>query len=76
MKLATTPEEQRQWMQQWRKTAVFLDEMRRYELSQLTEEQARRDIHAVLSLPVTWRDPHAECGLVEQQAIFHGRRGK
>jgi hypothetical protein len=76
MKLATTPEEQRQWMQQWRETAIFLDEMRRYELSQLTPEQAMRDARIVLSIPVGWRNPDAVCGLIEQQAIFHRRRAK
>jgi hypothetical protein len=70
MKLATTPEEQGQWMQQWRGTAIFLDEMRRYELSQLTPEQARRDARIVLSIPVGWRDPNAVCGLIEQQRLF------
>jgi len=70
MKLATTPEEQRQWMQQWRETGIFLDEMRRYELSQLTPEQAMRDARSVLSIPVGWRNPDAVCGLIEQQALF------
>jgi hypothetical protein len=76
MKLATTPEEQRQWVQQWRETAIYLDEMRRYELSQLTPEQAMRDAEMVLSIPVSWRNPDAVCGLVEQQAVFHRRRAK
>jgi hypothetical protein len=70
MKLATTPEEQRQWMRQWRETAVFLDEMRRYELPRLTPEQARRAASSVLSIPGGWRDPAAVCGLIEQQALF------
>jgi len=70
MKLATTPEEQRQWMQQWRETAIYLDEMRRYELSQLTPAQARRAARTVLSIPGGWRDPDAVCGLIEQQALF------
>jgi hypothetical protein len=35
MKFATTPEEQRQWMQQWRETAVFLDEIKRDELANM-----------------------------------------
>jgi hypothetical protein len=63
-------------VEQWRETAIFLDEARRYELSQLTPEQAMRDARIVLSIPVDWRDPGATCGLIEQQAIFHRRRAK
>jgi hypothetical protein len=74
MRVATTPEEK--WVEQWRETAIYLDEVRRYELSQLTPEQAMRDAEVVLSIPVDWRDPNAISGLVEQQAIFHRRRGK
>jgi hypothetical protein len=76
MKMATTPEELRQWVQQWRETAVFLDEMRRYELAQLTPEQARRDAASVLSIPGGWCDPKAVCGLIEQQAVFQRLRFK
>ena len=76
MKMATTPEEQRQWMQQWRETAIFLDEMRRYELAHLTPEQARRDAASVLNIPGGWRNPEAVCGLIEQQAVFRRLRGK
>jgi hypothetical protein len=76
MKLATTPEEQRRWVEQWRETAIFLEEVRRYELRQLTPEQAMRYARIVLSIPVGWRNPEAGCGLVEQQAIFHRRRAK
>jgi hypothetical protein len=76
MKKATTPEELRQWVQQWRETAVFLDEMRRYELAQLTPEQARRDVASVLSIPGGWRNPETVCGLIEQQAVFQRLRAK
>jgi hypothetical protein len=76
MKLATTPKEMRQWMNQWRETAVFLDEMRRYELAHLTPEQARRDVAIVLEVPGGWRNPNVLCGLVEQQAVFQRFRSK
>ena len=70
MKLATTPEEQRRWMEQWRNAAVALEEVKRMELMELTEEEAWRRTEALLSLPKPWRRPDSECGLVEQQALF------
>ena len=70
IKLATTPEEQRRWMEQWRQAAVALEEMRRFELANLTEKEARRNSEAVLSMGKPWRRPHRVCGLVEQQALF------
>ena len=70
MKLATTPEEQSRWMAQWREAALALDEVRRRELSNLTDEQARRDINIVLEVPGGWRNPYRPCGLIEQQALF------
>jgi hypothetical protein len=76
MKLATTLENQRKWVRQWRETAVFLDEMRRYELAHLTPEEARRDAECVLSIPGGWRNPNAVCGLIEQQAVFQRYRTK
>ena len=76
MKLASTSEELRQWVRQWRETARFLDEMRRYKLSQPTPGEARRDARIVLSIPGGWRNPDAVCGLIEQQASFHWQRAK
>ena len=70
MKLATTPEEQRQWMQQWRETAIFLDEVKRYELANMTAEESWRSIECLQSIKNGWRDPDAVCGLIEQQALF------
>ncbi len=57
-------------MEQWRQTAVALEEMRRYELQHLTDEQAWRQIESLQSLLDVWRDPDAPCGLIEQQALF------
>jgi len=70
VKLATTPEEQRLWMQQWRDAAIALDEVRRDELANLTEEQARRGIRMLLEIPGGWRNPSQLSGLIEQQALF------
>jgi hypothetical protein len=70
MKLATTPEEMRQWMQQWREAAIFLDEVKRDELANMTDEEGWRTIEHIQSVPNAWRDPAAVCGFIEQQAIF------
>lgn len=74
--MATTPAEQRRWMQQWREAAIALDEVRRDELASLTPRDARRQIRSVLGLPRGWRNPDEPCGLVEQQAFFQRQRGK
>ena len=75
MKLATTPEEQRRWMEQWREAGVYLEEVRRYDLMTLTEEQAWRHIEAVQGdLIHAWRNPDESCGFLEQQAVFHRSR--
>ncbi len=70
MKMATTPEEQRRWMDQWRHAAVALEEVKRAELAALTDKQAWQQIEALQSIPDVWRNPDTECGLIEQQAIF------
>jgi hypothetical protein len=70
MKLATTTEEERRWVQQWRETAIFLDEVKRDDLANLTAEEAWRTIESLQSIKDGWRDPNAVCGLIEQQALF------
>jgi len=70
MKLATTPEEMRQWMQQWREAAIYLDEVKRDELANMTDEEGWRAIEQIQSMPAGWRNPAAICGLIEQQALF------
>ena len=74
MKLATTPEEQRRWMAQWRLAAVALEEMKRYELQTLSDEQAWRQIEALQAISEIWRDPETPPGLVAQQALFQKLR--
>ncbi|HTA30550.1 MAG TPA: hypothetical protein VK731_08685 [Candidatus Cybelea sp.] len=70
MKLATTPEEQRQWMQQWREAAIYMDEVKRDELANMTDEDGWRAIESIQSVGNGWRNPAAVCGLIEQQALF------
>ena len=70
MKLATTPEEQRQWMQPWREAAIFLDEVKRDEPANMTAGESWRSIESLQSIKNGWRDPDAVCGLIEQQALL------
>ena len=71
MKLATTPEEMRQWMRQWREAAIYLDEVKRDELANMTEEEGWRAIESLLSLAPHYRRLSRTSGLVKQQAWFH-----
>jgi len=70
MKLATTPEEMRQWMAQWREAAIYMDEVKREELANMTDEEGWRAIESIQSIRDGWRNPEAVCGLIEQQALF------
>jgi hypothetical protein len=70
MKLATTPEEQRQWMEQWRFAAIALDELKRDELRNLTDEEAWRKTERLLELAPFYRRRTRSSGLVKQQAWF------
>ena len=70
MKLAITPEAQRQWMMQWRQGATALEEFRQFELQALTDDQAWQQIEAVLSLVGHYPGDTDASGLVEQQAWF------
>jgi len=74
MKLATTPEEQRRWVEQWREASIALDEVRRDELANLTDEEAWRQTDALLELAEHYREESSSSGLVEQQFWFHFRR--
>ena len=74
MKLATTPEERRRWMTQWRQAGIALGEIKRHELQMLTDEQAWRQIEAIQSVSEIWRDPETPPGLVAQQALFQKLR--
>jgi hypothetical protein len=57
-------------MQQWRETAIFLEEVKRDELASLTAEESWHQIETVQSTKHAWRDPDAICGMIEQQALF------
>jgi hypothetical protein len=74
MKLATTPTEQRAWMEQWRQAARALEEVKYQELISLTEEEAWNKTERLLELASFYRRETETSGLVEQQAWFHRRR--
>jgi hypothetical protein len=44
------------------------------ELAAMTEERAWQIIRSLRPFSEPWRDPLNGMGLVEQQAIFHGRK--
>jgi hypothetical protein len=76
MKRATTQELNRKWVQQWRETAIFLDEVKRDELANMTDDEGWRAIESVLSLAPHYRRLSRTSGLVKQQAWFHKRNRK
>jgi hypothetical protein len=70
MKRATKRDDLRKWVEQWRETGIFLDEVKRDELANMTEEEGWRAIECIQSIPHGWRNLAAACGLIEQQALF------
>jgi len=76
MKVATKREDLRKWVAQWRETGIFLDEVKRDELANMTDEEGWRAIEIVQSISNGWRSPARVCGLIEQQAWFHQRKRK
>jgi hypothetical protein len=76
MKMATTPAEKRRWMQQWRQTAIFLDEVKRDELANLSALHAWRQVRGLLSLAPHYRRLSRTAGLVKQPDWFHKRKRK
>jgi hypothetical protein len=76
MKVAHPTEEERQWMRQWREAAIFLDEVKRDELANMTPDQAWRSTERLLGLAPYYRRRTRTSGLVKQQAMFHKRDRK
>ena len=69
----STPEQQRQWMAQWRHAAVELELQRGRELIEMTDAEALRLSDILLSMPVE-RPERDNSGLVEQQRWFQKLR--
>ena len=68
-----TPEQQQQWMQQWRRAAVELERIKREELARMTDAEALVIAHRVLALsdPLYYDERRrTTSGLIEQQRWF------
>lgn len=65
-----------QWLRQWKSAGPALEEVRKRELRELTDEEALRISEAVLSIPAPPVSPErwSSSGLVEQQTWFHRLR--
>ena len=80
MHMATTPEEQKQWMAQWRAAEVALYEQKFLELQAMTEEDSARIANFIIWwtpemdywLPI-WKG-ETNSGLIEQQRLFRKLR--
>jgi hypothetical protein len=69
---------QRAWMEQWRSAAKALEEQRKQELGAMSDAEALAASEALLSLALVVPinpDRLTDSGLVQQQALFHRRRG-
>jgi hypothetical protein len=62
------------WLTQYRATAEALEAIRLQELAAMTEEEALRRIKSLNVAEEPWRERPNWSGLVEQQALFHGRK--
>jgi hypothetical protein len=78
LRMAETPEEQKQWMAQWRLAEEGLLEVKRAELRAMTDEEAVAAFNA-LDMPaaLVYRAPEREqsLGFIEQQRLFGKVRG-
>lgn len=73
LRMAETPEEQKQWMAQWRSAEKALLEVKREELRALTDEEAQATSDLLLEDVANFYIPPRQkdfSGLVEQQRIF------
>lgn len=78
LRMAETPEEQKQWMAQWRSAEKALLEVKREELRALTDADAVASFNALDMPPeFIYRFPDREqsLGFAEQQRIFGKVRG-
>jgi hypothetical protein len=59
------------WNQTWQRAATALDDLRRRELQAMTDDDVRRAINEVFSVPFDFAAAPARIsGLVEQQRLF------
>jgi hypothetical protein len=62
----------RGFVEHWRVVGPILEQFERDELRHYTEADRRRDIHALLDVPIIFR-PTETSGLVDQQRLFRLR---
>jgi hypothetical protein len=75
--MSMTADEQRRWLEQWRRAGVALARQRRAELRALSHRDALAASEALLGLVSAVAIPAHRLrgsGLIEQQALFHRRR--
>ena len=73
------PDFARDWMEQWKAASEALAEQRAHELRTLTDAEAQIATLALLELGAACplaAERETTSGLVEQQALFHRRRGR
>ncbi|HVA47952.1 MAG TPA: hypothetical protein VNH11_16400 [Pirellulales bacterium] len=58
------------WVQVWKAAGPRLAEIERRELTEMTEAERRKAIHALLTLLPVWTDAPPTSDLVEQQKWF------
>jgi len=64
------------WRRAYLTTVDALERIRAHELAAMTDEDAVREIKSLRLFGPAWRERPDTSGLVDQQAIFHGLRGK
>jgi hypothetical protein len=67
--------DKQKWRAQYRQTSEELARLETVDLASLTDEEALVRLHRLEPVERPWRERPDWSGLVEQQAIFHRRRG-
>jgi hypothetical protein len=67
-------DEAKKYVEQWRRAGPELEKVRREELRNLTDEDVRAQIHALLELTKLYAGDRRSSGLVDQQRIFQKAR--
>ncbi len=70
----TPIQDKEQWRKEYRIRTELLETIRLRALAAMTDEEALRIIATLCVAEEPWRERPDWSGLVEQQAIFHGRR--
>lgn len=71
---APTESQKRQWMTQWRRAAIALEEVRLKELQAADLARIASDLEEACLEAVRSAEPSVTSGLVEQQRVLHTGR--